>query len=829
MPEVGKISGQMLEDNLERSGIDLSFDNDLLYLDVTNRRIGAKSTTPYSDFLVNNTLKTDNLIVDTQFNVADFTFYGNTIQNVTGAINLDSFQNIVYAKGWRTSAGLLLTSNDIKATATNQSINFYPTGTGKTIFDKNVLVNGSLHATGDITFDGSLTFGDSDTDSVNIKADIASDIRPDITEFYSLGSLSPSAKRWNNTWANDTIIDSYSSSGSLVANNVDLTLRQGKTWYVATNGNDTNVGNHESGPYASLTKALSMASSGDTILINPGTYIETCPMTVPVGVTIKGLDIRTVLVAPTVATRNKDIFLLNGETTIEDLTVTGFEYDAVNNTGHAFRFKTGMTVTSRSPYIKNVSVITQGSTVRLATAPSDDPRGYLAGDAGRGAYIDGAVVSSTSKEASMLFHSCTFICPGARTIYMTNGVRVEWLNCFTYFAETGLYALNGTQGFAGLATKFGAEVRSINSASIYGRFGAWADGANTLMYLIGHNFAYVGAGRFSNNDPTLVIDTNEAVMDNSGKIYYQSTDQSGNMRVGSVFKINGETGAVSFVSNSLTLGGTSSITFENGPNRTYIDPTEVTTGNIRFSGNTISSLADNIIFSPLSGKLIFQANNLTIPKGPDSEITLSTIGEVDFNTSVNAFEGFGTNGRLNLYGIGDSTRTTRLVAESNPGANDQIIKAWANNDLKFTADTTKVFFKSLDLGGLSFNKYSAYSGRLTLNGNTDITVVPSNDITNIKNLEFTTDSITNTTLDNLLTLNSTNTGYWKVTGGAIVIPFGDNASRPAVLEVGMQRYNTQQGYLEAWDGTAWVNASGSTNVTITDMEEISDFWALVVG
>lgn len=819
----------MLEDNLERDGIDLSFDNDLLYLDITNRRIGANSTTPYSAFLVNNTLKTDGLIIDNQFDIADFTFYGNTIQNVTGPINLDSALNAVYAKAWATTGGLVLNGNDIKVTGTNQSINFYPTGTGRTIFDKDVLVNGNLHATGDITFDGSLTFGDSDTDSVNIKADVSSDIRPDITEFYSLGSLSPTLKRWNNTWTDNTAIDSYVSSGPLIANNIDLTLAQGKIWYVATNGNDTNVGNHQSGPFVSLTKALSVATSGDTIMINPGTYIETCPMTVPVGVTVKGLDIRTVIIAPTALTRNKDIFLLNGETTIEDLTVTGFEYDAVNNTGHAFRFKSGMTVTSRSPYIKNVSVITQGSTVRLGTAPADDPRGYLAGDAGRGAYIDGAVVTSASKEASMLFHSCTFICPGARTIYMTNGVRVEWLNCFTYFSETGLYALNGTQGFANLAVKFGAEVRSINSASIYGRFGAWADGANTLMYLIGHNFAYVGAGRFSNNDPTLVIDTNEAVMDNGGKIYYQSTDQSGNMRVGSVFKINGETGAVSFVSNSLTLGGTSSITFENGLNRTYIDPTEVTTGNIRFSGNTISSLADNIIFSPLSGKLIFQANNLTIPKATNAEITLSTVGEVHYNTSVNAFEAYGTNGRLNLYGIGDSTRTTKLVAETTPGANDQIIRAFANNDLKFTADTTKVFFKSLDLGSLSFNKFSGYNGGLTLNGNADVTLVPTTDITNIKNLEFTTDSITNTTLDNILTLGSTNTGYWKINGGAIVIPFGDDASRPAVLEVGMQRFNTDRQYMEAWDGTAWVNASGSTSVTITDMEEISDFWALVVG
>ena len=46
---VGKITGQMLGNtsgNLERDGVDLVFDNDLIYLDVTNRRVGIKTTSP---------------------------------------------------------------------------------------------------------------------------------------------------------------------------------------------------------------------------------------------------------------------------------------------------------------------------------------------------------------------------------------------------------------------------------------------------------------------------------------------------------------------------------------------------------------------------------------------------------------------------------------------------------------------------------------------------------------------------------------------------------------------------------------------------------------
>ena len=43
---IGRISGPLLKENLLRNGTDLAFETDLLYLDVTNRRIGVKTTSP---------------------------------------------------------------------------------------------------------------------------------------------------------------------------------------------------------------------------------------------------------------------------------------------------------------------------------------------------------------------------------------------------------------------------------------------------------------------------------------------------------------------------------------------------------------------------------------------------------------------------------------------------------------------------------------------------------------------------------------------------------------------------------------------------------------
>ena len=43
---IGRISGPMLVPDLERQGQDLSIDGDLIYFDVTNRRVGVNTTTP---------------------------------------------------------------------------------------------------------------------------------------------------------------------------------------------------------------------------------------------------------------------------------------------------------------------------------------------------------------------------------------------------------------------------------------------------------------------------------------------------------------------------------------------------------------------------------------------------------------------------------------------------------------------------------------------------------------------------------------------------------------------------------------------------------------
>jgi hypothetical protein len=59
---IGRITGSMLHSNLTRSGVDLAFETNILYLDVTNQRVAIGHTSPETALHVNGTTKTTGLI-----------------------------------------------------------------------------------------------------------------------------------------------------------------------------------------------------------------------------------------------------------------------------------------------------------------------------------------------------------------------------------------------------------------------------------------------------------------------------------------------------------------------------------------------------------------------------------------------------------------------------------------------------------------------------------------------------------------------------------------------------------------------------------------------
>ena len=85
-----------------------------------------------------------------------------------------------------------------------------PSGSGKVDVQGNLAVTGNLDITGNLTADGDITIsgnvqiGDSDTDTISITAGITSDLKPDATATYNLGTP---GKKWNSVHASAAYID----------------------------------------------------------------------------------------------------------------------------------------------------------------------------------------------------------------------------------------------------------------------------------------------------------------------------------------------------------------------------------------------------------------------------------------------------------------------------------------------------------------------------------------------------------------------------------------------------------------------------------------------
>jgi hypothetical protein len=151
--------------------------------------------------------------------------------------------------------------------------------------------------------------------------------------------------------------------------------------------------------------------------------------------------------------------------------------------------------------------------------------------------------------------------------------------------------------------EFGAEIRMIGSAAIYGNYGIVGDGLGVIVYAIGQNLAYIGNGKEVTNDTGTVIQENEIVEAQGARVRYNSVDHNGDFRVGDLFYVNQETGNVTFAVSDFTINTENGVSFVTGGDTTYIDGTKIETGDWRISGNTVETLTQDANFSAATGQI----------------------------------------------------------------------------------------------------------------------------------------------------------------------------------------------------------------------------------
>ena len=219
MAFLGRINGPMLKDNLERQGVDLSFETDLLYLDVNNDRVGINTAMPSATLtLVGNAL------------FANIGIDNNTIssQNTDGNIDFSLNGNGKVSVSYLTPTRILFV------------------GAGNTIVDSpnitfdgsNLFVNGSATITDSAL--GNISVVDTTISTITTNSNLVLD--PNGTGLVEISYLT--ADRILLAGANGAVTDSTDltfSSGNLTANaNVvlpNLTISGANITATDTNGN----------------------------------------------------------------------------------------------------------------------------------------------------------------------------------------------------------------------------------------------------------------------------------------------------------------------------------------------------------------------------------------------------------------------------------------------------------------------------------------------------------------------------------------------------------------------------------------------------------------
>jgi hypothetical protein len=354
---VGRITGPLLARNLTRDGVDLSFETDLLYLDVTNGRIGIKQADPQYTLDVNGDTNLLALRVATTSTLGALQIYSTTA-----------------------STTLVNTQGDIVIQAPTEQI---------VRVNNDVLVTGNVHATGNITANGSVQIGNNTgSDTLSLYADITSNITPQSPGNYNLGA---EGKEWANAYVDslvaNAIVGSKTNGGEInitpefgkyvnINGNVRIWGKENLgvgpatsyTLYVNMDGSDTNDGrtNDPAGACRTITGALRSPfyKSGTSIKVAPGRYLEDNPLPLLPYTSVIGSDLRTTMIEP--INKTQDLFWLDSGCYVAQLMMANGQSGLLPGSGYISGTNRGAYATAfrpnfggpkidlyHSPYIQN--------------------------------------------------------------------------------------------------------------------------------------------------------------------------------------------------------------------------------------------------------------------------------------------------------------------------------------------------------------------------------------------------------------------------------------------------------------------------------------------
>ena len=241
----------------------------------------------------------------------------------------------------------------------------------------------------------------------------------------------------------------------------------------------------------------------------------------------------------------------------------------------------------------------------------------------------------------------------------------------------------------------------------------------------------------------------------------------------------------------------------NGVGTIELEATTNITGNLYVSGNI-----------GITGNLSKQGNLIIGDDVIDAESLLPENDTVDFNTP------FGQHllpGQDLTYDLGVDQD------DSSPARWRQLYAPdWTN--IGTLRPESMIVSDQISIDGVNSEIFS-------LQSNDDVELLPHTGRTQIEGFLFELNDITNLSTSQPAILASTGRGYYKFDGtNAMIFPAGDSSTRPSNPELGDTRWNTDEAYLEVFDGSVYISAvGGGGDVTQEIQEDLANLYSLILG
>jgi hypothetical protein len=293
-----------------------------------------------------------------------------------------SVQQLYIADG----AIIPVTDSDIDLGTT--SLRFKDTYTDTITTTGNVSVGGNLTVTGNATISGNLTFGDADTDSINLAAEIDSHIVPNTDDTYDLGT---STKQWRNLYIDGTAeIDTLTINGTTVTSTAaELNILDGVTSTAA----ELNILDGVTSTTAELNILDGVTATAAEINLLDGVTSTTAELNILDGVTATAAELNTLDgITSTVAELN----ILDG------VTASATDINLIDGITNGTVIASKAIVTDANKDIsggRNITITGELDAATLDISGNADIDGTLETDA---LSINGTTVTSTAAELNIL-------------------------------------------------------------------------------------------------------------------------------------------------------------------------------------------------------------------------------------------------------------------------------------------------------------------------------------------------------------------------------------------------------------------------------------------